>query len=300
MKTPQREEIARKVMKMLDSHGFQHAFCEGCFDIVARKKQETFLLKILMNVDAFQEEQARSLGTISSLIGAKAFLIGTRTRREHLADNIIYERFGIPVLTPDTFESIIFKENEIYVTRFRGGLFSEINPQELRRARISKGLTQSELAEKVGISKKAVYEHESRPMRAHYMIAEKIEGAVGKVMNPVKFEITTEQPHNYPKGVFERNVSKNFRRMGFSTSFVYKTSFNIIAKEKEFILVSEADDKFAEKKAPQLYAFSKVSKKPAIIVTKKEIAAEVPSLSEKELRNMDVKDLKKVVKKGRI
>lgn len=295
MKTT-RESILNQVKASLDACGCEYAIYDGCFDIAARKRNNSFLIKVLLNVDSFQKDQARNLALIASIMNAKAFIIGKNTRRECLTKNIIYERFDIPTFSPETLDSILSKEN-IYISSSRGGLFSEIDPNKLRKSRLAEGLTQSELAEKVGITKKSIYEHETKPMKSNYTVAEKLERIVGDVTNPVSIEIKALKMHNEPSGKFEKYVYTGFRKKGFETDIVHKTPFNIVARSDEFILLSDAEEKLHTKKITYLHEFSRVSKKPAIVVTKTEVNSEIPTISEKDFKEMNKKDLKKIVKK---
>ena len=73
--------LLQSVAKILEHHGFDWCACHGCFDIAARKRELMFL-KVLDNVDSFQEEQARNLAMLSERLGASVSLVGTHTRYE--------------------------------------------------------------------------------------------------------------------------------------------------------------------------------------------------------------------------
>src|SRR3989339_1447307 len=143
--------LDRKVESILETNGYDCCWWHGCFDVAARK-DEFMLLKVLDNIDSFQEEQARNLRILSEKLDASISVVGTHTRHEILDDNVIYERFSIPTFTPDTLESILHSN---YPMNFRtkGGMFREIDPQALRSGREAMGLSQSELASSVGIMK---------------------------------------------------------------------------------------------------------------------------------------------------
>src|SRR4030042_1217430 len=65
-----------------------------CFDIAA-KKHVLLLLKTLLNVDSFQQEQAKNLKIVSNNLDAHPMIIGLQTRREKLEPGIVYERYDL-------------------------------------------------------------------------------------------------------------------------------------------------------------------------------------------------------------
>ncbi|MCX6815507.1 MAG: helix-turn-helix domain-containing protein [Candidatus Aenigmarchaeota archaeon] len=289
--------LLQRVEKILEKGGFDYCEYNGCFDIAATKRF-TFFLKVLDNVDSFQESQANNLKIISKDLDVTISLIGTHTRREFLQDNIIYDRFSVPTLTPNTLEKIIVNGAMPTIYRFRGGLFTEVDAAKLRKNREASGLSQSQLAEKVGVTKKNIYEHERENKNASLNMVKKIEEAIGEVTNPVPLQKKYPFEKNKPHDRFEFVVSKDLEKIGFDTDLIYQTPFNIVAHEKKMLIMSKADDnkRKVEKMAPFMSQLSHVTKIPAVAITKEELDIDIPSISEKELKDMKIKDLKKFIK----
>ena len=294
--------LIHEVEKILDKADYEYSEYSGCFDIIA-KKQEILLLKVLGNVDSFQEEQADNLKTLSANLDASLAVIGLWTRREKLYDNIIYERFDIPAFTPRTLENMLVKEMNPFIYRHRGGLFSDIDPEMLRKRRLEKEMSQSEFAEKIGVTKKSVYEHESRKMKARREVARKMERLLGSVISGIDFtSFSFADVKKEPKTRFEKSISFELRRKGFGTNFVYQTPFNIIAKtydKERFLVLSDAeeDTKRIEKNEASMIAFSEITEKPIVVVTKRMIDIELPVISVDELKEMTKRDVVKTAKK---
>jgi len=215
--------LLNDIEEILEENGYSYCEYNGCFDIAARR-ESIMLLKVLNNVDSFQEEQANNLKMLSNDLDAKPILVGLNTRREALSDNIIHG--SLPT-----------------IFRFRGGMFAEIDPARLKSAREDVGLSQSDLAEKVGITKKSVYEHESKKLKIVYKNAVRMEKTLKTdLMIPLELKMSYAAKIK-PRSIFEGKISQNFRRMGFATDFVYQSPFNMIAKEKSFMLISDVDEK---------------------------------------------------------
>ena len=281
---------------ILEENGFSYCGYSGCFDIAARR-ESLLLLKVLSNVDSFQEEQADNLKILSRDLDAQSMLVGMHTRRESLSDNIIYERFDIPTLTPRTLGRMLRGFLPV-LYRSRGGLFVDVEPSQLRKARNDSGMSQAELAVKVGITKKSVYEHESRKMKIIYKNAVRMEKVLKTaIISPLEIK-PNHAPDFSPRSRFESTISRKFNSIGFETDSVYKTPFNLIAKEK-FLLISDVEEHTAraEKNAPYIAEFSRVAKTPAIIVTKEEINGDVPSIRPGELGELSANEIRKIINK---
>ena len=290
--------LLRRVEKILEKGGFDYCECDGCFDIAASRRF-TLFLKVLDNVDSFQETQANNLKIISDDLDATVSLVGTHTRREHLQDNIIYDRFGIPTLTPDTLENIIVNASLPSVYRFRGGLLAEIDSKKLREKRIEASMTQSELANAVCVTKKSIYEHEHSNKKASLDIAEKIEEIIGEVTNSLSIKKKYVFDKNTARDSFEVVVSKDLKKMGFDTDLIYQTPFNIVAHERKMLIMTKADNniKKIEKTAPVIHEISSVIRVPAVAVTKEEMNLDIPSIPEKSLRGMKTpREIRKFIK----
>lgn len=299
--------LKQKVEGILDRAEYEHGEFSGCFDIIAKKQKthevrhpDMLLFKLLENVDSFQEEQASNLKTFSASLDASPALIGLWTRRERLYDNIIYERFDIPAFTPGTLESMLVRDIQPVMCRSRGGIFAEIDPDALRKAREEEGLSQAEVAEKLGISKKNVYEHESRKMKARYETARKMEKLLGSVIRAVDFtSFSFEAGKKSPRTSFEKKVSFELKRKGFSTNFAYQAPFNVIAKADNFTVFSDVQEnaRRIERNEEHMVAFAEITEKPVVVVTRKRLDLEVPVIPAGELSRMTKRDIVKTVKK---
>lgn len=288
--------LVNEIEEILDENGYRHCEYSGCFDIAARK-DSLMLFKILTNVDSFQEEQADNLKVLSKNLDARSFLVGLHTRRERLSNNIIYDRFDIPTVNPHTLEKILHG-NMPSVYRLRGGLFAEIDPAKLRSAREKAGLSQSQLAQTSGTTKKSIYEHEAKRMGIVKETAVKLEKILKtSIMTPVSFsDYDTEEMT--PKSTFESKVSRNFRRIGFDTGSVYQSPFNMIATGEVMLLSDvEENQKRAERNIQYIENFSRLSKKSAIIVTKEEANFDIPTVREEDLAEMKSKDILRLIRK---
>lgn len=293
-------DLLEDIETFLERNGYDYfEYVRGCFDIAA-KGERFFLIKILNNVDSFQESQARDLKILSKALSASPLIIGKRTRRENLKEDILYERFGIPVLTPETFKSSV---NEDYPDRIRtrGGIFGKLDPDGLKKARKENGLTQRELAEKLGVSQKNVSEHEGGSERVNYSVVKlaerEFDEEIKKYVNP--FEIDMEEVKQEEIDGKLKSIVSYMESAGFEINYTARAPPELIAKESVTLLSRfGSSEKFIKKWESKLSRFSELSEKPAFMVAKKECKSEeIPVLSKEELNSVsDSKELIKIVR----
>lgn len=294
-------DVKQEVQKFLEKSDYVTYEYHGCFDIAARK-DILLLLKILLNIDAFQNEQAKNLKIISNNLDAYPLLIGIQTNREKLKRGIVYERFEMPTVSLQTFENLICNNIFPRIYRDKGGLYVEIDSEILKETRKRKNFTQRELAEAVGINKKVIYEHEKKQLRMLLNIAERIEHILSeKIIQPADIFKRYEE-HGYPKDNLEKNVGKNLQNLGFRTDFVKQAPLDVFAREKALIISDvEANKRKIMRRAVYLKDFIDVVKRPAILITEKSKEEEIsgiPVIERRELEGLDRKELIKRAKKA--
>jgi len=291
--------LKQEVQGFLEKSDYVTCEYKGCFDIVA-KKNALLLLKILLNIDSFQREQAKNLKIISNNLDAHPFLIGVQTNREKLKTGIVYERFETPTTSLKTFEDLIVNSIFPRIYRDKGGLYVEIDSAILREIRKKKGLTQKELAEVVGINKKVIYEHEKKQLRMLLEIAENIEKVLNqKIIKPIDIFKKYEE-HGHPKDFIERGVKRHLEKIGFETDFVKQAPLDVFAKEKALVLSDiEINRRKIIKHAASLKDFINVVKKPAVLITEKAKDEEISGITVIERKKLEEIDKKELIKKAK-
>ncbi len=291
-------EIVENVENIMDRMGYDYCGYFGCFDVAAKRGKKVVLIKVLGNIDSVQEEQANNIKTIARNLDATSIIVGERTRREKLAEGVVYTRFGIPTIDIRTMENVFSNKAMPFVSRGRGGLFVEIDSKLLRKRRQDTGLTQMELARRTGTTKKNIYEHERANKKTSRELAEKLQDAVGHVSVPAALYTEKETAETRPKGYFEGVVFRRFKSIGFETDLVHQAPFNIIARQQRVLILSEAEESVEKigRMLEEMINFSKLFNKPIIAVTKEEVELGIPTILESELRTYSSSDIKRIVR----
>jgi len=271
------------VLSILNEKDYDTFLTHGCFDIVAKRKA-ILVIKILSNIDGLLFTHASSIKAISHFLSAYPFIISLVTNRSHLLDGIIYFRFGLPVVTPKTFEKILEKR-EVKIST-KGKHVAEIKTDVLRRRRAELNLSLKKLASLVGISKKAMYEIENKRVNPSEETIEKLEQVLGVKL---KKSFEPEIPKRIilkPKDRFEKRISVKLEAIGIDNSTVYSTTFNLIGKTK-FSLISVAKKKIIPEKLQEIKTFSEFLSIYAFGICKHKIDANIPILTDKDLRKIN-------------
>lgn len=292
--------LLERVEKALDENGYEHCRYSGCFDVAAKRSRSLVLLKVLTNIDSLQRVQSENLKALSSAIDAQAAVISDHTNREALCDGVMYERFELPVLSISTLGRLL-SGGLLKRYCFRGGVFVDVDSEALRDARIAKQLTQQQLAERIGVTKKNIYEHESSRKKMRLRQAQRLErmldaelalpAGLSDISN--EYSVCVE-----PQGDFEKHVAKELAEMGFFADMVYQSPFNIVASDKKTVFLSEAEEslKAVEKKLPYIKMFSSLAKMPALAITKEPAELDIPTLTEEELATAGKKDIRRLIR----
>lgn len=292
--------LVGKVVTSLEKGGYKVLKTEGNFDIMTKRDDKIILIKVLMNIDALKEDQAMSLRSVAYFMNCHAVVVCTKNNRETLDDDMVYSRFDIPVMTPKLFEAIMIQDDMTAIEAPKGRHTMEIDTDLLRNKRKEMGFTLESLAEKIGVSKKAVYEIESSRVRPTKETVEKLEDILSTdIKKPYKIK---DAPATYlkPRNELQESVGREFTRMGIDNSPIYSAPFENVGKEKFSIItsISQNVDKL-KKRAINIRNISDFFSSKAVVVTKKsrqESVHGVPIVLESDLPDIQTsKELKKVI-----
>jgi len=158
-----KDVLADSAVRILSESGFRVVDCRGSrssFDILARRGERLLLVKTLANVEGLSREGVMQLKSVSGLLGGIPMIVSKRMKSSELADDVVYDRYGVCVSNLRTLDRMI---NDIPPTVHskRGAYCVKVNSDRLSLERRKMGLTQESLAKRLGVSKQSVYRYES-------------------------------------------------------------------------------------------------------------------------------------------
>lgn len=214
----------------------------GCFDIIAKKHTLLMLVKIIETIDNLREDQAYELRKLSSMLGGLPLIVGRCIRSNSaIEDGVVYSRYEIPVVSLETLRNLLLHKIPPLIFAYRGGFKVKFDGDLLKEKRVEKNLSLSDLAQEVGISKRAVYEYERGTINVSLETAMMIEEFLDE---PLTLAInlfdemqkigSITQPERYsgaPKSDLEKDVKKHFDAIGMKDQlWTKKFPFRVLAK----------------------------------------------------------------------
>lgn len=304
-----RPTLVNQVLQLLHTHGFTYqSFIDSnsSFDIIARQQNIVLILKVLSNIDSLRVEHARDLQKLTRVFNAHSLIIGEKTKVFELQTNVLYERYGIPVLSLSGLASLLQQKMPVQRS-FKGKNIVELDVNKLRAEREARELTLKDLSERAGISLESLhrYEHGSP---AQLDVAQKLEEILhAKLIRGINvFE------HAYPVSEISAkaqndplsiNALEQLEELGLKLSVFERAPLTAAASEQHLLISHIDDTHHAAKKAMMLEKTQHVMKQPGVIVTrskKKLHVHNVPILQEDELSTFsNVKDMMKRIHERR-
>jgi putative transcriptional regulator len=272
------------------------------FDIIARKDSMLLILKVLSNIDAMRREVADQLKMVSSHLGALPLLVGERSNQDLLEEGVVYLRHGIPVMGLGTLTDYFIEGVPPFIFSAPGGPYVNIDGEELRRIRTSKGISLGDLAKAAGVSRKSIQLYEAGS-KALFNVVIKIEEYLGQpIASPVEplsiVGEVDEEPYRIvdAKGFFAKHVFKRLKGLGFVVISTVKCPFDALSEDKRTLLLTGLGKQTRStlEKAKVMASISKITERDSVIVmdrdTSKQNISGTPVIIRKELDRIEDSD----------
>ncbi|HEX9907579.1 MAG TPA: transcriptional regulator [Thermoplasmata archaeon] len=300
-----REDLAVRIRDTLAKCGFfvsdPHNIRRISFDIVARRDKQLLIIKALTNIDSLSGDDAEELRVLANALGGTPMVIGTHSSSGKLDEGILYSRYGIPIMSIDTFTEHMLEGVPPFVYAAPGGLYVRLDGDLIRRIRQNRNISLGMLAEAAGVSRKAIQMYESG-MGAMVEIAVKIEEFLNE---PI---VVPLDPFSYSKEMermlrtfddfkgLNKDVFEMLRELGYSVVPTIRCPFDALASDDEFLMLTGVSDspQLTARKARIVGNISRVTEKKSVIFVRQEVSIGniegTPLISKDELRRADDAD----------
>ena len=276
-----RSALVGNVTAMLADAGFlvsdRCAVRPKSFDVAARRGEDVILLKILGNVDSFDDVTGAEMRRLGTYLDATPLVVGLRTRDEELKPGVVYFRHGVPVLSPDTAMDLFIERVPPLIYAAPGGLYVRLDGTVLADEREQRDWSLGRLAKELGVSRRTVSKYENG-MNASVEVAAKLEDLFdAPLTNPVDpfdtddlrdADPTPEDPQADPDD--ERLVTV-LRRVGFDVHPTLRSPFKAISEDEasasDTLLTGHSSfDRTAEKRARIMSSVGEITRTASIYV----------------------------------
>lgn len=312
-----RERLIRTVEAILRGTGYKTArmdFKGSCFDIVASRLLLLLFIKVATNIDTVTEEQAEDLKRLSKFFKASPLIVGLKTKNAELEEGVVYERFGIYALRPETLYDVLVENELPAIFAERGGFYVRINGGLLKRLREKYGYSVNELAQLIGVSRKSLINYERGEQAVSLEVAIRLEELFDEPLaEPIDILHSTVEADLSvtPESPLEREIFERLKGLGLGVVKVKKAPFNAVSKEDEFNILTGIDERKTRstvKRAEMVTEVSRIINSDGVFIlekTRTEVVGDVPLIPKErleEVRDADeliemIEELKKEIKK---
>ena len=306
-----RIETLQQVRNILSNAGFYvsevYSMRPIGFDLVARRDNTLLIIKVLTNINAFPEEVADELKKLAKLLQGHPLLIGIRAGSGRLEEEVVYDRFGIQTIHPETLKNHLLEGIPLRVYAAPGGFYVNLDSEKLSKLRKKQQLSLGNFARSVHVSRRTVRMYEEG-MNARIDVAFRIEDLlqaplitdIDILRHNIKKHITPEKndPQNkktenkHPLHGFQKEIFSLLKNSGYTIIPLGRCPFEAVSKDREKILLTcvQRYDQKILKKAKIVSSISKITEKRAVLITDKKGTKDniegTPLIIKKELRNM--------------
>ncbi len=278
-----RSALVGNVTAMLADAGFvvsdRCATRPKSFDVAARRDPDMLLVKILGNIDAFNEATGHEMRRLGTYLEATPLVIGLRSRDQDLKPDVVYFRHGVPVLSPDTAYNLFIEGVPPLIYAAPGGLYVNIDGDLLADEREERDWSLGRLASELGVSRRTVSKYEDG-MNASVEVAMALEELFdAPLTHPVSVldgaedvhepESTPDDPEADPD---DERVVAILTDAGYKVHPTVRSPFNAISRDEadstEGVLLTGHSEftKAAKKRARIMSSISRVTRTTSVYV----------------------------------
>jgi len=296
-------DIVPRIREVLSRSGF---FCQeegnlhsSFFDIIARRDDQLVVLKVLGNADSFKQEASQQLMVISRFLDASPLLLGQRSGQGELEDEVVYLRYGVPLMTPETFETLLIEGVPPFIFAGPGGFYVDLDGEIIREERHRRNISLGDLATVAGVSRKAIQNYErgcSATIDAASRLEEFLEIPLVRALDP--FDLATKDGEIEPQDPstidefsdFDRQVLSSLRNAGMDIVPTVRCPFKslTVSTETLFLTGIERKDPSVRRTARILSSISSVTERTSFLVmddTSRESIEGTPVVTSRELQH---------------
>ncbi len=295
-----RNQLIEDIREVLGKTGFylsEKTETRGLsFDIVARRDDRLILVKVLQNVDALSKGNAEELRMLATTLEGSPIVVGERSGGGPLEEGVIYSRFGIPIVSRQTFVDNFEEGVPPFMFSAPGGLYVRIDSTALRAARDARGISLGTLAEIAGVSRRTIQMY-MEGMSATVDVALRLEEFLGQpLVLPVDPFVYTRETGEVLRSfeafeAFERDVFRKLQSLGYSVLPTVRCPFDALTTRETLFLTSvpTKGERIADK-ARVVSNISSVVEKDAVLFVEVHTSAQsidgTPLIQKAELRRI--------------
>lgn len=303
-----RQELISETRKILARTGFYTSYINDsrmvCFDLVARRDDLLIILKFLTNVDSFSKKNAHELSTLSNMLHGSPIIVGEHNSQKKIESGIVYFRYGVPLVNYQTIQDFFLDGFPPLIFSAPGGYYVDIEGKVLQQAREQRKISLGSLAEKAGVSRKAIQMYEDG-MSTVLEVAIKLEDFLDlpliKSINPFDYKSKFEKKEQKEIDLnnlsnIEFEIFSQLKDLGYNVVPTKQCPFDALTKDSKALIITGVSkhDKKTQEKARIINNLSKITEHYSVIFLETKLRKEnlegTPVIHKEELKKIDDSD----------
>lgn len=181
-------------------------------------------LKVTDDTGNLSKYDVQELRDIASTLNAGALIVANYMNNREIVDDVAYELHGVKVVNVNTLEGVFSGETQIYVYQSGDTFKVRIDGETLRRRRLEEGLSLGDVAYRIGVTRRTVYEYERGYIEPSLDKAEKLVQLLGEeILVPVDL---FECPPGRKRELMELNLDSEEEKT--LARKLYDRNFNVV------------------------------------------------------------------------
>lgn len=243
----QKRDQIEAIVKILERSGFYMAHMKEArtsFDVIARRDDLLLIVRAMGNIDSLTREICNGLKIVAHHLHASVIVVGERCTSGPLEPGVVYSRYDVPVLNLASFEDLFLYGVKPFSHSAHGGFYVTLDGDLLQSLRMENKIPLSTLAEKAGVSKRAIQMYE-KGMDVSIDAAFRLEDFLGISLvksTDVLSQIFDDLCYHFVDlshcDSFEKDVLNALEQMGTHVVPIYRCPFNALTGEQDSIIIT--------------------------------------------------------------
>ena len=258
-------------------------------DIVAKKEKDVVLIKVALDAEKIGNLEVEDLRKSSIAYSASSMIVAKTYKGRELEEDVVYVRGNINVVSPELLEKYIVRKEKPLIYNVKGIYVLKLDPQKFCERRAELNLSRGELAEALGLTRKALYLYEKGEtmvsLNTALQLAEFMGEDIFKEIDPLKDKINEEDftiIHSERERL-DKELSSIISRYNYIGVRFKRTPVDIALKGEKttFSIVRQGDDNSSPRKIDDAEEIANLTESLLIVLKEKTGLKELEKLIKK-------------------
>jgi putative transcriptional regulator len=237
------------------------------FDLIAKRGDSLVIIKVVSHIDSVSADIAWDLNMIARHLEATPLIVGERARDTDLERGVVYIRYGLFALSPETLYDYFVEGIAPMVYASPGGLYVKIKGDLLREVRERSQMSLGDLASHLGVSRRTISKYEGgmgTTLDIAIRLEELFDAPLVETIELLGYP--TPEPEK-PAGSTSGDILADLERMGMEIHAMRQAPFQALALfDEHTILTAYGTSQKVVKRASLIGNISQITKTFAMCV----------------------------------